>query len=84
MEMPPKRNGGPAFPRSGHESSYERYDTMQHAGMTLRDYFAAAALQGLLTDASLTVAIAVKHSVEAADELMAALHTPDCNPPKTE
>ena len=33
--------GGPAFP---YENRYE------HEGMTLRDYFAAKAMQGILTD----------------------------------
>jgi hypothetical protein len=35
----PINDGGPAFP-----------DDRWQAGMTLRDYFAAAALQGLLAD----------------------------------
>ena len=44
MTNQPINDGGPAFPRSatGHCHSQE--------GMTLRDYFAAAALQGILAD----------------------------------
>jgi len=41
-------NGGPAFPTP----RYERGD-MYSLGMTLRDYFAAKALQGLLADSDL-------------------------------
>jgi hypothetical protein len=40
----PQDDGGPAFPLAGSfDYSYEPQD-----GMSLRDYFAAAALQGLL------------------------------------
>ena len=43
-------NGGPAFPLQGGVEQLETSLPLQ--GMTLRDYFAAAALQGLLaTDA---------------------------------
>ena len=37
-------NGGPAFPTSAVNHKLAEYG----AGMTLRDYFAAAALQGLI------------------------------------
>ena len=40
----PVNNGGPAFPVVGVPAS------IQGNGMTLRDYFAAAALKGLLAD----------------------------------
>lgn len=50
-------NGGPAFPHRGFRSSIKNHDGTRwevhnptSAGMTLRDYFAAAALQGLLAD----------------------------------
>lgn len=36
-------DGGPAFPRTGADGH-----TSPQSGMSLRDYFAAAALQGLL------------------------------------
>jgi hypothetical protein len=45
-----KNNGGPAFPMpTGHAPALgvEEWNRSQ-VGMTLRDYFAAAALQGLL------------------------------------
>ncbi len=38
-------DGGPAFPRTGADGH-----TSPQSGMTLRDYFAAAALQGLLAN----------------------------------
>ena len=38
--MTDKNDGGPAYPTDGE----------MHSGMTLRDYFAAAALTGLLAD----------------------------------
>lgn len=51
----PKDSGGPAFPvlppldpRGGSASGYP----YPADGMTLRDYFAAAALQGMLADAN--------------------------------
>jgi hypothetical protein len=37
--------GGPAFPIDAHESA----DRCIYTGMTLRDYFAIKALQGILT-----------------------------------
>ena len=43
--MSAPNDGGPAFPRL-----YARSDEDGRSGMTLRDYFAAAALQGLLSD----------------------------------
>jgi len=46
-------DGGPAFPQPNHivdtdRGREEARGWMQDSGMTLRDYFAAAALQGLL------------------------------------
>lgn len=42
-----KNTGGPAFPRAGHEwSNMEWIPAPDQAGMNLRDYFAAKALQG--------------------------------------
>jgi hypothetical protein len=38
-------DGGPAFPRTGADGH-----TSPQSGMTLRDYFAAAALQGLIAN----------------------------------
>ena len=41
----PINDGGPAFPNVPSDPQYSIWDM----GMTLRDYFAAAALQGLLS-----------------------------------
>ena len=42
--------GGPAFPKAGHEwSDMEWVPAPDQTGMTLRDYFAAKAMQGLLS-----------------------------------
>jgi hypothetical protein len=40
----PINDGGPAFPMGYHPEG----NNADHFGMTLRDYFAAAALQGLM------------------------------------
>ena len=44
--MPPD-DGGPAFPRLGEEFGDRRYET---PGMSIRDWFAGMALQGLLSN----------------------------------
>jgi hypothetical protein len=40
--------GGPAFPTEAYD--LERQTLVREEGMTLRDYFAAKAMQGILTD----------------------------------
>ena len=40
-----KETGGPAFPTKSYD--LERENTVREEGMTLRDYFAAKAMQGL-------------------------------------
>ena len=42
----PINDGGPAFPNVPSDPQYSDWDR----GMTLRDYFAAAALQGLMAN----------------------------------
>ena len=39
-------NGGPAFPNPGHDNGPGNYRGHPAEGMTLRDYFAAQAMQG--------------------------------------
>lgn len=46
--MSEKNNGGPAFP-SGNEVRVGPCVTQGHAGMTLRDYFAAKAMQAYIS-----------------------------------
>jgi hypothetical protein len=41
-------DGGPAFPATYETGNGGVYTTNYETGMTLRDYFAAAALQGIL------------------------------------
>ena len=58
-------DGGPAFPHLETTSRGEPYH--DHLGMTLRDYFAAAALQGLLAyDGGCSTAIGLAyHTADA-------------------
>ena len=43
------KDGGPAFPFRGIHATDE-----QHDGMTLRDYFAAKAMQGMMANSEIT------------------------------
>ena len=61
-----KDTGGPAFPTP----RYERGD-MYSLGMTLRDYFAAKVMQGLL-DAAMGKSEIAKVAYEMADAMLAA------------
>lgn len=49
------KTGGPAFPRAGAALDTRSYQELKGLadGMTLRDYFAAKAMQALLIDVSL-------------------------------
>ena len=61
-----KDTGGPAFPTP----RYERGD-MYSLGMTLRDYFAAKAMQGLL-DAAMGESEIAKAAYAMADAMLKA------------
>ena len=64
-------DGGPAFPTLFIEPNYGS----GYAGMTLRDYFAAAALQGLLAspaEAEFGVSHFATAAYEAADAMLKA------------
>lgn len=68
-------DGGPAFPRPHSESDYGFHDLQE--GMTLRDYFAAKAMQaliedGLKRDGSATVRNVAKDAYRMADAMLAA------------
>ena len=41
------KTGGPAFPHDKYMKNGDQWGTYAHGGMSLRDYFAAAALMGL-------------------------------------
>jgi hypothetical protein len=43
-------NGGPAFPTNYFYDQESEHEVLPMPGMTLRDYFAAKALQGILTN----------------------------------
>ena len=65
-------HGGPAFPHD------DRAEYNDRAGMTLRDYFAAKALQGLLSDSKVQ-APRSEFAAEAyaiADAMLKARETP--------
>ena len=60
------KTGGPAFPSQKEHTTKE--------GMTLRDYFAAKAMQGLLSDSCFTLGkdSLAKHAYQYADEMIKA------------
>lgn len=58
--------GGPAFPSTFHNGWGE-----PEKGMTLRDYFAAKAMQGILFE-GLDPAETAKHAYEMADAMLKA------------
>ena len=70
------KTGGPAFPevriRSG--DNYNPPTRLYYGGMTLRDYFAAKAMQGSLSNADdvNSMAIFAEWCYEMADAMLAA------------
>lgn len=46
--MTTKTDGGPAFPDPGRAQSQKQRELLGNQGMSLRDYFAATAMQGML------------------------------------
>ena len=59
-------NNPPAFPTGTGVTPY-------HSGMTLRDYFAAKAMQGLLSsDVNAPLEVFAKQSYKVADAMLAA------------
>ena len=59
-----KETGGQAFPHENH---------LSHRGMTLRDYFAAKAMQGLLaSDVEASMPEFARRSYKMADEMLEA------------
>ena len=59
-------NNPPAFPTGTGVTPY-------HSGMTLRDYFAAKAMQGLLSsDVNATLEVFAKQSYKVADAMLKA------------
>ncbi|EPJ8280177.1 hypothetical protein KE017_004830 [Citrobacter freundii] len=48
--MSKQNNGGPAFPCSARLVAPDTYEHLTNGGMTLRDYFAAKAMQAVLVN----------------------------------
>ena len=73
MSDTPINDGGPAFPSEEQiRCNGEVCDTRKFTGMTLRDYFAAAALQALISSRSCTSFDEAAFSAyEAANEMIA-------------
>lgn len=69
-------NGGPAFPREDYQSNgYDKgFEKLGQEGMSLRDYFAAKAMQGELAsgDASNHVENIASRSYAIADAMLKA------------
>jgi hypothetical protein len=77
--MSERDDGGPAFPDPGRGQSSKARAGLPHTGATLRDFFAASALQGLLASPRLpgrdnetvTNDVAARCAYEAADAMLA-------------
>ena len=64
-------DGGPAFPRHyGTASNADRVEQLWHSGMSLRDYFAAAALTGFCSRADFLAQLAVDDAYAVADAML--------------
>ena len=61
-------DGGPAFPNVPSDPQYSNWDT----GMTLRDYFAAAALQGMNLNGEFTAKTYATYAYSIADAMLKA------------
>lgn len=67
-------DGGPAFPKTGNFSDAQRsqFDSIDQGGMSLRDYFAAKAIQGIITSPDLmNEASAFRSGIGARDAIVA-------------
>jgi hypothetical protein len=70
--MSEQNTGGPAYPTNNWEKMVPQ-STGYHEGMTLRDYFAAQAMQGLLAGTQTSDAgMIVRDSYRVADAMMKA------------
>lgn len=63
------KTGGPAFPVTS-----DNYANAESTGMTLRDYFAAKAMQGLM-DAAMPMPEIAKAAYDMADDMLKARQT---------
>lgn len=71
-----KPDGGPAFPLTIHDrdSGGEWGPRWQESGMTLRDWFAGRALEGLLANPAIVQAIAAHHAETGDGNLAGAAY----------
>lgn len=58
------------FPSGRKESGYEPAEHAKHEGMTLRDYFAAAALPAFITSTDNSYEDDAKNAYKAADAML--------------
>lgn len=68
------RTGGPAFPVPRPDMTIHGQTIEETQGMTLRDYFAASALQGILAHPNGIAGLwglAAEHAYKAADAMLA-------------
>lgn len=68
--MSNKENGGPAFPFAVECADGVGNFTAIHEGMTLRDYFAAKAMQAILINQSMSKVEIAKASYAVADAML--------------
>ena len=72
------KNGGPAFPVGHPEMAMQGQSVKETQGMTLRDYFAAKAMQGICAHPDnwgLLGANMAKEAYIIADQMLAARNT---------
>jgi hypothetical protein len=74
--MSAKYDGGPAFPTEQHETQNGGWNQTYEQGMTMRDYFAAKAMQGLLSQSmgtapSSSVKFGAEYAYQMADAMLA-------------
>jgi len=61
-----KNDGGSAFPIAGENEGWE-----EQGGMSLRDYFAAAAMQGIAAIHGMSIQARAQNAFEIADAMLA-------------
>lgn len=71
MIMSKQNNGGPAFPYSARLVAPDTYEHLTNGGMTLRDYFAAKALQAI-ADPCHSPELFANRAYEIADAMIRA------------
>lgn len=70
-----KETGGSAFPHVVRHVSPDTYESLTHGGMSLRDYFAAKAMNGMCAHVDtwgMTVPQIAKRAYDLADEMLRA------------